>query len=95
MNDYVEMDDLKEAMFNFAPVSFPTTQEAYKCLLNYVEKNFKKSHPVAEWKLIEVNGENQWACGACNHVPHHRRWSEPRDKFCENCGAQMIRRDKD
>lgn len=92
---YIEIEDLKKAMFELEPATFPSTCSAYESLLNYAVEKFSKEHKVAEWKLIEIDGANQWACGACHHVPHHRYWIEPRDNYCENCGAKMTRKDKD
>lgn len=49
-------------------------------------------YETAHWVLEDLGGETVWACSKC-HYPASYKWSEPKDKFCRNCGRPIERKD--
>ena len=93
--DYVTISDLEKLMFEAESIEFPSTESAYEYLMELIRNGYIRTPLTAEWRLREINGENVWVCGHCDNPPKSRYWIEPKLKFCPNCGARIIRKDKD
>lgn len=93
--DYVTISDLEKLIFEAESIEFPSSEAAYEYLMELIRNGYIHTPLTAEWKLHEINGENMWVCGNCNNPPKSRYWIEPKLKYCPNCGARIIRKDKD